>query len=96
MLDARQHDLEYSPSANIPQRHLCIEGQTDMWPRESTTRMHYLVGRVAEVLNLSLRELAHAQQPGTRGDLVAVRLPDLRGGEWQLAAVVVQQVSARG
>jgi len=47
------------------------------------------------MLDLGLRELAHAQQARARRDLVAVRLPDLRGRERQLAAVVVQQVPAR-
>ena len=46
------------------------------------------------MLNLSLRELAHAQQPRTRRDLIPVRLPDLRGREWQPPAIVVQQVPA--
>jgi hypothetical protein len=54
-----------------------------------------LVVGVAEVLDLGLRELAHAQQARARRDLVAVGLPDLRGRERQLAAVVVQQVPAR-
>ena len=47
------------------------------------------------MLDLGLRELAHAQQPRARRDLVAVRLPNLRGRKGQLAAVVVQQVPAQ-
>ena len=55
---------------------------------------HHLVLGVHKVLDLGLRELAHAQQPRLGADLVAVGLPDLRGRERQLAAVVVQQVPA--
>lgn len=39
-----------------------------------------------------LRELAHAQQPGARRDLVAVAVADLRRRKRQLGAVVVQEV----
>lgn len=46
------------------------------------------------MLDLGLRELAHAQQPLPRRDLVTVRLPDLRRRKRQLAAVKVQQVPA--
>jgi len=52
-----------------------------------------LVVRRAEVLDLGLSELAHAQQALLRADLVAERLAHLRHRERQLAAVVVQQVA---
>ncbi len=35
---------------------------------------------VAEVLDLGLGELTHAQQTGAGGDLVTVRVPNLRCG----------------
>ena len=54
--------------------------------------MRLVVG-VDKVLDLGLRELAHAQQPRARRDLVAVAAADLRRREGQLAAVVVEQVA---
>ncbi len=60
-----------------------------------SSRETRLVVRFAEVLNLRLRELAHAQEARARRDLIAVRLPDLRRREGQLVAVVVQQLAAR-
>ena len=52
-----------------------------------------LVVGVHEMLNLRLRELAHAEQTLARRDLVAEGLADLRRRKGELAAVVVQQVA---
>ena len=58
--------------------------------RES--RVVLLLG-VHEVLNLSLRELSHAEETGARSDLVSEGLADLRGGEREFAAVVVEEIA---
>ena len=52
-----------------------------------------LVVRVAEMLDLRHRELSHAQQTRTRGDLVAEPRSHLRRREGELAPVVVQQAA---
>ena len=52
-----------------------------------------LVVRVAEVLDLRHRKLAHAQQTRARRDLVAEPRAHLRGGEGELAPVVVHQTT---
>jgi len=53
-------------------------------------RMHTCIHKCTHT---HLRELADAQQAGTRGDLIAVRVANLGGRERQLAAVVVEQVA---
>ena len=52
-----------------------------------------LIARVAEVLDLRHRELAHAQQPRARRDLVAEPRAHLRRRERELASVEVQQAA---
>ena len=59
--------------------------------KEGRTGAH-LVCRVDEVLDLGLRELAHAQQPAARRDLVAVTAANLRRRKRQAPAVEVEQV----
>ena len=53
-----------------------------------------LVIWIAEVLDFCLGEFSHAEQAGSRCDLVAVGAAYLRCGKRQLAAIVVKQLPA--
>ena len=97
-------DLRLCCCAAVQSRFTCLGFQKRMCIRcvqagRATVSMCWrrtdLVLRVYEVLDLGLRELAHAQQPCARRDLIAVGLPDLRGCKGQLAAIVVQEVPAQ-
>ena len=57
--------------------------------------MHsHLMLRMAEVLDLSLCELSHANQTSSWRDLVPVGLADLGCCKGQFATIVVQQIPA--
>ena len=58
---------------------------------EGAVRRHLLVW-IAKVLDLCLGEFSDSEKALTRGDLIPIRLPDLRCRKRQLASVVVQQV----
>lgn len=52
----------------------------------------YLLVWIAEVLDLCLGKFSDSEKALPRGDLIPIRLPDLRCCKRQLASVVVQQV----
>lgn len=58
---------------------------------EGAVRRHLLVW-IAKVLDLCLGEFSDSEKALPRGDLIPIRLPDLRCCKRQLASVVIQQV----
>lgn len=66
-----------APAPATPTPHYTPSPAHSAAPPSGSPPAHLVVG-VDKVLNLRLRELAHAQQPGARRDLVAVAVADLR------------------
>ena len=74
------------------QQAVCILSFVDGCSRRCTAS--HLVVWVAEMLDLCLGKLPHAQQPLPRGDLVPIGLPYLGRRKGQLVAIVVVQIPA--